>query len=126
MKRILIIDDEKEFCSVLKKNLERISGYEVIIANDGKKGILEARKQKPDLILLDIMMPQMNGLEVLKKLKEDKETIAIPVIMLTAKSDEASRIEAAYSYGDDYIAKPVDAQTLRSRIEAIFTRKGGK
>jgi two-component system alkaline phosphatase synthesis response regulator PhoP len=126
MKKILIVDDEKEFCDFMKRNLERASEYEVICASDGKSAIALARKQKPDLILLDIMMPGIDGLEVLKKLKEKIETITIPVIMLTAKDEETFKIEAAQAYCEDYITKPVNLELLRVKIGNIFTRSGKK
>jgi two-component system alkaline phosphatase synthesis response regulator PhoP len=126
MRKILIIDDEKEFCSLMKKSLERLADYEVIYANDGKSGMAMARKQSPDLILLDIMMPAIDGLEVLRKLKEDTKTLPIPVVMLTAKSEEAFKIQAAHSFGEDYVTKPVDLDCLKAKIENIFARTGRK
>ena len=85
-KKILIIDDEKDFCYFLKANLQLISNYQVLISTKAKKGIKAARKEKPDLILLDILMPRIDGFEVLKRLKESEKTLHIPVIMLTAKN----------------------------------------
>lgn len=124
MKKILLIDDEKEFCSLMKKNLERSSEYEIIVANDGKTGISIAGKHEPDLILLDIVMPQMSGLEVLKRLKQNEKTIVIPVIMLTAKDNETFKIEAAYSYAEAYITKPVDIEVLKAKIESVLAKRG--
>jgi DNA-binding response OmpR family regulator len=86
--KILIIDAEKDFAHFVKDNLQLISNYTVITASRGKKGVRIALKENPDLILLDVMMPGMDGFEVLKRLKRNEKTYHIPVIMLTAKSDD--------------------------------------
>ena len=119
-KKILIIDDEKDFCYFIKANLELFPGYEVVIATSGEKGLRASSKKKPDLILLDIMMPKMDGLEVLDKLKQDTKTMDIPVIMLTAKNEEESKMEAASLYSVDYLIKPVETNTLKSKIDEVL------
>jgi DNA-binding response OmpR family regulator len=121
MKKILIIDDEGAFCSLIKENLEITGDYEVICATDGKGGIRAALEQRPDLILLDIMMPVMDGFKVLKILKSDEKTLSIPVIMLTAKDDDESKREAARLFDDRYIIKPVEIAVLRSTIEQVLS-----
>lgn len=118
--RILIIDDEKDLTFLLKENLELTGKYEVVTATSGKEGIALANHKNPHLILLDIIMPKMDGFEVLKNLKENEKTTTIPVIMLTAKADEESRMRAARMYNEDYITKPVGIEELKSRIEAIL------
>jgi len=120
-KKILIIDDEEDFCYFAKKNLEAISNYEIITANKGKKGIQIARKEKPDLILLDIMMPGIDGFEVLKRLKANEKTLNIPVIMLTAKDEDESKIKAAGLYCEDYLVKPVEKLVLRAKIQKVLS-----
>jgi len=120
-KKILLIDDEEDFCYFLKKNLEAISNYEVIVATKGKKGIMAALEEKPDLILLDIMMPGIDGFEVLKRLKSNEKTLNIPVIMLTAKNEDESKIKAAGLYCDDYIVKPVEKIVLKAKIHKILS-----
>ena len=120
-KTILIIDDEEDFCYFVKKNLEAISNYEVITATKGKKGIQIARKKKPDLILLDIMMPGIDGLEVLKRLKKNENTQNIPVIMLTVKDEDESKIKALGSFCDDYIVKPVENVVLKGKIHKVLS-----
>jgi len=120
-KTILIIDDEEDFCYFVKKNLEAISNYEVITATKGKKGIQIARKKKPDLILLDIMMPGIDGLEVLKRLKKNENTQNIPVIMLTAKDEDESKIKALGSFCVDYIVKPVENVVLKGKIHKVLS-----
>ena len=120
-KKILIIDDEEDFCYFVKKNLEAISNFEIITATRGRKGIQLARKKKPDLILLDIMMPGIDGLEVLKRLKKSEKTQNIPVIMLTAKDEDESKIRALGSFCDDYIVKPVENVVLKGKIHKVLS-----
>lgn len=121
-KKILIVDDEKRFCELVKMNLELDGGYEVDIAVTGREGIRLAQKEKPGLILLDICMPGMDGLAVLQKLKEDERTIQIPVVMLTAKDDEETKIKALQSYNELYITKPIETSALKIKIEEVLKR----
>lgn len=123
-KKILIIDDEKDFSYFVKENLELVTNYEIITANRGKKGIRAALKEEPDLILLDVMMPGIDGFEVLKRLKENEETYHIPVIMLTAKNEDESKAKASGLYADDYIVKPVETRILMSKIHRILSMRG--
>ncbi len=123
MKKILIIDDEKDLCFFLKANLESDGQYSVIAATDGKAGLHAARHHTPDLILLDVVMPGVDGLEVLKKLKEDEKTMSIPVVMLTGMGDEEVRLKALGYFNDDYIVKPVTLGFLKSRIQDILMKK---
>lgn len=122
MKKILIIDDEKDFCAIVKANLELSRDYNVITATSGKDGLRTAERDKPDLILLDIMMPEIDGFEVLKRLKENDKTVSIPVIMLTAKGDQESQEKAMQLYDEDYIVKPVETALLKSKIEDVLAR----
>ncbi len=119
---VLIIDDEEDFCLFLKKNLELTGNYKVIIATVSKKGIWSARLDKPDLILLDIMMPGIGGLEVLKRLKEDEERRNIPIVVVSARGDNATKERAMSLHCDDYIVKPVKVEVLISRIEDILSK----
>lgn len=122
-KRILIIDDEKEFCQLVRTHLELDGDLEVFTAANGKDGVEAARQVKPDLVLLDIMMPGgMDGFEVLKTLKKDEKTVAIPVVMLTVMQDDASKIEATQLYDEDYITKPVKLKELKAKVEKILSR----
>ena len=121
-RRILIIDDEKDLCFFVKQNLKLLGNYEVIIARNGKEGIRAARVRKPDLILLDIIMPGLDGFEVLKRLKENKKTFFIPVIFLTAKGDEESKLKAVSLYNDDYIVKPFEIRILKSKIDNVLAK----
>lgn len=121
--KILIIDAEKDFAHFVKENLQLISNYTVITASRGKKGIRAALKESPDLILLDVMMPGMDGFEVLKRLKRNEKTYNIPVIMLTAKSDDESKITASGLSVDDTIVKPVEAKVLRTKIRSVLSQE---
>jgi two-component system alkaline phosphatase synthesis response regulator PhoP len=122
MKKILIIDDESEYCELVKQNLELRGDFHVITANSGKEGISTATREKPDLILLDILMPGMDGFEVLKRLKEAPKTASIPVIMLTALGTEAAKEKAIELCNEDYLVKPVSIAYLKATIEAVLTR----
>lgn len=123
MKKVLLIDDEKDFCMFLKKNLEIRGGYTVMIANNGKDGIAAAVRNRPDLILLDIIMPGMSGFDVLKELKERDETTAIPVIMLTAVNKDEAKERALELYNEDYIIKPVLLSDLEAKIKDVLSRR---
>ena len=122
-KKILIIDDEEDLSFFVKANLELDGGYKVKVATSGKAGIKAASQYKPNLILLDIMMPKMDGFEVLKKLKTCHETLAIPVIMLTAKGDEETKLKASKLYNESYIIKPVQIEVLKAKIEEVLSRR---
>lgn len=124
MFRVLMIDDEEMLCEVLKLGLEKSGQYEVGFATDGKTGLRMARKGSPDVILLDVRMPKMDGIEVLKTLKKEYPLSDIPVIMLSGLLDESTKKECNYHYGEEYIEKPVDLSQLRERIEAVLRRSG--
>ena len=124
-KKILIIDDDKKFISLVKVTTQLISNYTFITASSGKKGIRAALKETPDLILLDVMMPGMDGFEVLKRLKKSEETQYIPVIMLTAKNEDESKVKAAGLYCEDYIVKPVEIKVLKAKIHKVLSMKIG-
>ena len=123
-KRILIIDDEEDFCSLVKTGLETRSDFEVSIATNGKDGMDLAKVVKPDLILLDITMPEIDGFQVLEKLKKDKGTVSIPVIMLTAREDVEYKRKASQLFNEAYLTKPVEFSTLKSTIEDVLRRRG--
>ena len=123
-KVILIIDDEDEVCRVVKEGLERLDSSKVLAANNGKDGLHIAKKSQPDLILLDIGMPSMNGFQVLELLKEDHETYHIPVVMLTAENEDAFKITASRLYSEDYITKPTSVMEVKNKIDPILARFG--
>ena len=123
MKKILIIDDEEDLTFFVKANLELSGEYEVVIATRGKEGVKVAGRYRPDIILLDIMMPQMSGFEVLEHLKKNSATLSIPVIMLSAKGDNDSKLMASSLYNEEYIVKPVKIEDLKNRIEEVLLRR---
>jgi len=119
MKKILIVEDEKDMVTGLKFNLEA-RDYYVIAAYDGETGYQKALTEKPDLVILDLMLPKLNGYEVCKILK--KEIPDLPIIMLTAKSQEAEVVTGLELGADDYITKPFRVLELLARIRALFRR----
>ncbi len=118
---ILVIDDDTDILALLKMSLAS-DGFNVVTASDGMKGIQSAKAEQPDLILLDVMMPQMDGLQVIKKLKEDTDTRAIPVLWLTAKTQTEDKLRGLEIGGDDYITKPFDLREVTARINAVLGR----
>jgi len=118
---ILIIDDEKDLIELVRYNLDK-EGYDVISASDGQTGLDIAQRHKLDLIVLDLMMPGMEGLEVCRRLRSDPRTARIPVIMLTAKATEADRVVGLELGADDYITKPFAPREMVARVKAILRR----
>lgn len=119
MKKVLVIDDLPENVFMLQDRLEH-EGYEVITAYDGKSGIEKARHELPDLILLDVMMPDITGIEVCKTLVADKETSVIPIILVTAKSDADDTKEGLEAGAFDYIKKPFNRIELVARVKSAL------
>lgn len=119
--RILIIDDEMNIVELLKYNLET-NGYKVIYALTGKEGLTYSLQNKPDLILLDIMLPEVDGFDICKEIKKNKDTENIPIIMLTAKSEEFDKILGLELGADDYITKPFSVRELLARIKVVLRR----
>ena len=119
--RIMIVDDEQDILDFLEYNL-RNDGYEVVCARDGESALRMAPAEKPDLILMDIMMPRMDGVETCRRLREIPDCRNIYIIFLTARSEEFSELAAFESGADDYIVKPIKPRVLLSRIKAIFRR----
>lgn len=119
--RILIVDDEKNIVEAVRYSLEK-EGFRALIAADGARGLELARRELPDLILLDWMLPEMDGLEVCRQLKQDRRTHAIPVIMLTVKSQETDKVLGLEMGADDFVTKPFSPRELLARIKAILRR----
>jgi two-component system alkaline phosphatase synthesis response regulator PhoP len=119
--KILVVDDEKDIIQILKYNLE-LNGYEVDIAENGVDAISKAKSFKPDLILLDIMMPHKDGIQTCIELRANSEYDDTLIIFLTAKSDEQSEIKGLELGADDYISKPIKPKLLVSRIHSAFRR----
>ena len=118
---ILVVDDELDLLDLIEYNLRK-EGFEVLRADNGLDGIAIAKEQKPHLVLLDIMMPKMDGIEVCEKMRDDSELKNIPIIFLTARSDEKTEIEGLNKGADDYITKPISTTKLISRIKAVLRR----
>jgi two-component system alkaline phosphatase synthesis response regulator PhoP len=121
MNSILIIDDDEDIRDLLAYNLKK-EGYEVDIASNGAEGIELAKKNLPDLVLLDVMMPEMDGIEVCEILRSNDKTKDIKICFLTARSEDYSQIAGLDAGADDYVAKPVKPRVLISRIKAILRR----
>ncbi len=123
-KRVLIIDDESDFCSLVKTGLEARDEYRVHTAISGKDGLEMARMVRPDVILLDITMPEMDGFKVLERLKKDRNTMSIPVIMLTARDDGEFKQKAARLFDEAYLVKPIEIAVLRATVGDVLKRRG--
>src|SRR5688572_29421217 len=120
--RILAVDDTPENLEILRMRLEA-NGYEVVAAADGEEGLEKVRSLKPDLILLDIMMPKLDGIRVVRRLKADISLRSIPVILVTAKADTRDVVEGLDAGGDDYLTKPFDHRALVARVRSMLRQK---
>lgn len=119
--KVLVVDDEENIRMLVKFNLEK-AGYEVLEASDGNKAIETAVNSTPDIVILDLMLPGIDGLEVCRNLKRHPRTAALPIIMLTAKSDEIDRVIGLELGADDYMTKPFSQRELVARIKAVLRR----
>jgi two-component system phosphate regulon response regulator PhoB len=118
---ILVVEDEVPLVTLLRYNLER-EGFAVLEAPDGDEALNQAREQKPDLILLDWMLPLVSGIEVCRQLRRHPETRAIPIVMLTARGEEGDKLRGLDSGADDYVTKPFSPSELIARIRAVLRR----
>lgn len=118
-KKILVVEDEISIATLLQYNLKQ-AGYDVVIANDGREGLNKAIVEKPDLILLDLMLPKLDGMEVCKELRMKK--INTPIIMLTAKDDEFDKVLGLELGADDYMTKPFSPREVMARVKAVLRR----
>src|SRR5215211_5752164 len=124
--RILIIEDEPDVVDMLTLNLRKVEGFTISSARDGVAGLRQAREEMPALIILDLMLPKMPGLEVCRILKNDAATKHIPIIMLTAKAEEIDRIIGLEFGADDYVTKPFSPREIVLRVRAIMRRGKGE
>jgi len=124
-KHIIVIEDEKDILDILEYNLKR-EGFKVSTSSDGKVGLKMIRQDKPDLLLLDIMLPEIDGLEICRILKSESSTRAIPIIMVTAKEEESDVILGLGLGADDYVSKPFSPKELIARIKAMLRRANEK
>jgi two-component system alkaline phosphatase synthesis response regulator PhoP len=117
--KILVVDDEPSIAKLLQFNLEK-AGYQVLIALDGKQGLEMARQEKPDFIVLDLMLPKMDGMDVCKTLRQER--VNTPILMLTAKDDELDKVLGLELGADDYLTKPFSPREVVARVKAILRR----
>lgn len=120
-KTVLIIDDEKDLTELVRYNLER-EGFDVIAATNGETGLDIALRHTPDVLVLDVMMPGLDGLDVCRRLRADARTRRLPIIMLTARASEADRIVGLELGADDYVCKPFSPRELVARLKAVLRR----
>lgn len=119
---VLVVEDEESLASTLSYNLRK-NGFNVISASDGLEGLRAAQRDNPDVIVLDLMLPKMDGLEVCRRLRADSD---VPVLMLTAKGEELDRIVGLEMGADDYLTKPFSMRELMARVRALLRRAGGR
>ena len=124
MQKILLVDDEEDILNFLSYNLKK-EGYEVFLANNGHDGIDLAKKNKPDLIVLDVMMPEMDGIETCRLIRENESLKNSLIVFLSARSEDYTQIAGFDSGADDYITKPIKPRVFISRIKALLRRMGG-
>jgi two-component system phosphate regulon response regulator PhoB len=122
--KILVVDDEDEILELLDYTLKK-EGYQVTCAANGEEAVEKARSEVPDLVLLDLMLPEVDGLEVCRILKHDNRTSHIPIVMLTAKGEEADIVAGLELGADDYVTKPFSPRVLVARLRAVLRRKTG-
>ena len=121
MGKILIVEDEANIRQLVRYNLKK-EGFQVLEATDGAQGLQSAQREKPDLVLLDLMLPELDGLEVCRRLKGNPATAALPIIMLTARAEEVDKIIGLELGADDYMTKPFSPRELTARIKAVLRR----
>lgn len=120
---VLLIEDEANITQLIRYNVEQ-AGFRLLAARDGEEGLRLVERDRPHLILLDLLLPRLNGLDVCRRLKQRPETREIPIIMLTAKAAEADKVQGLELGADDYVTKPFSPRELIARIRAVFRRRG--
>lgn len=121
MKRVLVIEDDKDIVELVRYNLEK-DGYQVTASADGATGLAQIRKAPPDLLVLDLMLPKLSGLEICKEVRKDMGLNRLPVLILTAKGEEADRVVGLELGADDYVTKPFSPRELTARVKALLRR----
>ena len=119
--RVLIVEDERDIRDLILLHLQR-DGYQVTTAASGEDGLLQVKQSPPDLVLLDLMLPGMSGLEVCRRLRQEPTTATLPILMLTAKADEVDRVVGLELGADDYVVKPFSPKELVARVRAVLRR----
>lgn len=117
--KVLVVDDEQSIVTLLKYNIEQ-AGYQVIVAYDGVQALEKVNEEKPDLVVLDVMLPEMDGIEVCKTIRSDKNQV--PILMLTAKDDEFDKVLGLELGADDYMTKPFSPREVIARVKAVLRR----
>jgi two-component system phosphate regulon response regulator PhoB len=120
---VLVVDDERDLLELVAYNLKR-AGYDVLTAQNGRRGLDTISESKPDLVILDVMLPELSGTEVASRVRANPLTASIPIIMLTAKGGETDQVVGLAVGADDYIAKPFSMKILLARVEALLRRAG--
>jgi len=121
MKRVLVIEDDKDIVELVRYNLEK-DGYQVTSSGDGSTGLAQIRKAAPDLLVLDLMLPKLSGLEICKEVRKEVTLNRIPILILTAKGEEADRVVGLELGADDYVTKPFSPRELVARVKALLRR----
>ncbi len=121
MRRILIIEDDKDIVELVRYNLEK-EDFQVLATSDGVSGLAQVKKSPPDLLLLDLMLPKLSGLEICKDIRRDTSLNRLPILMLTARGDEADRVVGLELGADDYVTKPFSPRELVARVRALLRR----
>jgi DNA-binding response OmpR family regulator len=120
-KRILVIEDDKDIVELVRYNLEK-DGFQVLTSGDGSMGLAQVRKTPPDLLVLDLMLPKLSGLEICKEIRRDASLNRLPILMLTARGEESDRIVGLELGADDYVTKPFSPRELVARVKALLRR----
>jgi two-component system phosphate regulon response regulator PhoB len=121
MKRVLLIEDDRDIVELVRYNLER-EGFQVASAMDGASGLAQIRKTPPDILLLDLMLPKLSGLDICKEIRRDTTLNKLPILMLTARGEEADRVVGLEMGADDYVTKPFSPRELGARVKALLRR----
>jgi len=121
--RVLVVDDDPDMSEFLAHML-RAEGMDATTATDGEEGIAKVHAEAPDLVLLDVMMPGLSGFEVCARLKSDEATAMVPIVLVTALDDSASRVRGIEAGADDFLSKPFRARALSARLQAVLSRSG--
>ncbi len=121
MKKVLLIEDDRVAAELIKESLDG-EGYEVAWVSDGASGLAQVRKTPPDLLLLDLMLPKMSGLDICKAIRSDENLNRLPILMLTARGDEMDRVVGLEIGADDYVTKPFSPRELAARVKALLRR----
>ncbi len=121
MKRIQVIEDDKDIVELVRYNLEK-DGFQVIASSDGAMGLAQIRKAPPDLLVLDLMLPKLSGLDICREVRKDASLNRLPILILTAKGEEADRVVGLELGADDYVTKPFSPRELVARVKALLRR----